>query len=382
MRISFHAIVSILLLAAYAAAAQTPTPSPDLVPTEEVVHPADGEPRPEEDAAGTGDAGRPQTRPGVRAADEVFEDAGGNLIFKTAGSERMRILTSGLVGIGTSSPAGHLGLFSTADGMAALYAHSRPNIEADTTQYDLGTFSAAHASIPTGVTNSGYIMGARSQGFLEGSGTLANTYGLYTRAGVADGSAGHVTRAYGAAIFLTKGSGTMQYGFGLYVNDIPATSGYGVYQLGADDSNYFAGNVGSGMLPVLQLDVRGTASVYDAARRVGRLWDDTAMAQGVGAGMDLLGKYTTAGDYTQFANIKGVKASATSGDAAGNLVLSVSSATGNVHEVVRVAKESIKVTGKLTSPAPSPAAASARTTRTSRSGFRRRRTCRPARWSC
>jgi hypothetical protein len=62
-----------------------------------------------------------------------------------------------------------------------------------------------------------------------------------------------------------------------------------------------------------------TPDVYGDGRYTLSLQDDTAMAAGIGAGLIFQGKYTTAGAYTSFASIKGVKANATDSDTSGQL---------------------------------------------------------------
>jgi hypothetical protein len=110
------------------------------------------------------------------------------------------------------------------------------------------------------------------------------------------------------------------------------------------------GNVGIGTdVPGLRLDVYGASAVYGGARRIARLFDTTPMGIGVGGGMDFLGKYNTSyGNYTQFANIKGVKATATEGDFAGNFVISINDNGGNMQEIVRVTPTAMTVNGTLT----------------------------------
>jgi hypothetical protein len=109
---------------------------------------------------------------------------------------------------------------------------------------------------------------------------------------------------------------------------------------------YFAisptGNVGINMgwtgPATARFEVRGTAAVEGTGRRIVYLWDDTTSAVGVGAGIGLAGKYNAAGDYSEFANVKGVKLTATEGDRSGNLVLSVRANNGANNEVVRISK--------------------------------------------
>jgi hypothetical protein len=98
----------------------------------------------------------------------------------------------------------------------------------------------------------------------------------------------------------------------------------------------------------IRLDVYGPAAVYESARRVARFWDTTAMAAGVGGGVDFVGQYSGTAAYAQFANIKGVKENATNGDATGDFVVSVNDSVGNMHEVVRVTPSTMIVTGGAT----------------------------------
>jgi hypothetical protein len=106
------------------------------------------------------------------------------------------------------------------------------------------------------------------------------------------------------------------------------------------------GNVGIGFaVPLTRVDVAGTAQVLNGARRVMRLLDDTTMAAGVGAGLDLGGK-SDATTYVPFANVKGLKSTATSGDASGKLVLAVNVA-GTVTDKVTVDSTGLSVTGDI-----------------------------------
>lgn len=109
-----------------------------------------------------------------------------------------------------------------------------------------------------------------------------------------------------------------------------------------------SGNVGVGFTsPGTRLDVLGTAAVYGGARRVMRAIDDTPMQAGVGAGIDFVGKYDTAGNYTQYANLKGVKVSGTSGDYTGKLVASVDNNSGSVIEIATIDNSGLTVAGNI-----------------------------------
>ncbi len=99
---------------------------------------------------------------------------------------------------------------------------------------------------------------------------LAGTVGDYT--GVLSEikvNGGTVTDAYG---FRAKNSnsGTLTNAYGLYIDDLSGTNQYGVYQVGASDTNYFAGNVGIGTAsPQSALEVNGairnSASISNGA---------------------------------------------------------------------------------------------------------------------
>ena len=68
-----------------------------------------------------------------------------------------------------------------------------------------------------------------------------------------------VTDATGVDAGVYRSAGTITNGYGLFVRDIQATNDYGIYQQGADDTNYFAGNVGIGTTaPVATLNVSGS----------------------------------------------------------------------------------------------------------------------------
>ena len=42
---------------------------------------------------------------------------------------------------------------------------------------------------------------------------------------------------------MVDGSGTVTNGYGVYIGNVEATNDYALYQYGAANTNYFAGNV-------------------------------------------------------------------------------------------------------------------------------------------
>jgi hypothetical protein len=221
--------------------------------------------------------------------------------------------------------------------------NARPFAVGGTTQGDIALQGVVLQSVAAGASNPGNVTGGYLQAWNSGSGFLQDAYGLRIFAGNYDDNTGTTDRAFGIRLKITNDAGTLNSGYGLYIEDIPAAATYAIYAAG-DDRVYLGGGVGIGTAPVMKLEVLGNAATNGAARRVARFWDATAMAAGVGGGLDLLGKYTAAGGYSSFANIKGVKATATDGDADGNLVISVND-NGNMYEAVRIARNEMTVTG-------------------------------------
>lgn len=76
----------------------------------------------------------------------------------------------------------------------------------------------------------------------DGGGGVTNSYGLYSQ---------------------VLSSVSLTNGYGLYLDDVTgATNSYGVYQVGVNDKNYFAGSVGIGTTaPTSTLDVNGGVKV-------------------------------------------------------------------------------------------------------------------------
>ncbi|MDD3965414.1 MAG: tail fiber domain-containing protein, partial [Candidatus Moranbacteria bacterium] len=130
--------------------------------------------------------------------------------------------------------------------------------------------------------------------------TITNAYGMY---GKVDANSGSITNGY-ALYGGASASGTVSNGYGLYLEDIAATTGYGVYQAGADDHNYFAGNVGIGAGTTgatNALEVRSTTApqlrvAYDASNYFTQSVSATGVvtfdATGAGAGFSIADNLT------------------------------------------------------------------------------------------
>ena len=202
----------------------------------------------------------------------------------------MRVHTNGNVGIGTTSPGYPLEVTGDAYVTSNLGAGIAPNalygiygynaltntsgvsggylygVHASTssgTYYTFGSQIQGRDTISSGQTNSGYVMAANIAGYAAGPGTISAVYGARIDAGtittagtvttaygayvrLLNQASGTITNSYGVRIMSSVYSGTMTNVYGLYLEDLGGTNVWGVYQAGASDDNYFAGNVGIG----------------------------------------------------------------------------------------------------------------------------------------
>jgi hypothetical protein len=90
------------------------------------------------------------------------------------------------------------------------------------------------------------VLGAYLLSLNHSSGTLTESIGANLTAGNESSGTGTVTNAYGLWTRVQAGQGTVTNGYGVYIFNTAATNAYGIYQAGADDKNFFAGNVGVG----------------------------------------------------------------------------------------------------------------------------------------
>lgn len=197
----------------------------------------------------------------------------GSISFRTgaigADTEKMRITNAGLVSIGGNTPAYQLDVSGTARSIASLIngnnsfgllAQNNTVTNANGSYTNTGLYAAATANITSGITNSGNIIGANIGAFNQSAGNLAGLYGINLSFGGSSGT-GTISTAYGIVLTSYQNSGTTTNAYGLFIQDMKATNGYGIYQTGADDNNYFAGDIGIGKIPASNLDVSGSAVI-------------------------------------------------------------------------------------------------------------------------
>ncbi|HEX3099884.1 MAG TPA: tail fiber domain-containing protein [Patescibacteria group bacterium] len=215
------------------------------------------------------------------------------------------------LGIGTDTPGYLLHVAeNTSNGSSSITANMTPTYDYSSngshpqtvlwaqpvitgSANNTGTIRAFNA-LADDNTNTGVltkVIGAELATENNDAGTIINAYGSYNR--VDKNYTGPITTAYGTysavnnnnatnAITTAYGlysgvnnSGTIDTGYGLYINDIQATTGYGVYQSGSSNNNYFAGAVGIGTAtPDYMLDVAGDMGIGDGSSP-GTIYDNS-----------------------------------------------------------------------------------------------------------
>ena len=182
----------------------------------------------------------------------------------TANLERLRITAGGKVGIGIN-PSSKLQVWDNLDAGVATYITKTTAVEAAASQLDYGMIINAHQDNYAGVFNAGRVVGSQVEGRNIGLGGVAIAMGTRVYAGVAAGVTGTVTDAYALHAQVAAGGGTVTNGYALYLANTEATNDFGVYQVGTDDSNFFAGNVAiGGAATSKKLEVYGDANFSGA----------------------------------------------------------------------------------------------------------------------
>ena len=128
---------------------------------------------------------------------------------------------------------------------AAQYGNAGSIVFAQST-HSTGTFSKLTASAQYSLNGVG--------------GTLTDAIGIESVAGNEGSSTGTTTNAYAMLLKVQKGAGTVDNGYGLFIDRVDAVNAYGIYQQGATDTNYLEGSLGIGTnTPGAKLDVVGTS---------------------------------------------------------------------------------------------------------------------------
>lgn len=132
-----------------------------------------------------------------------------------------------------------------------------------------GTYSKA--SVLAGAGTATAARGALNQASANAPGTVVSASGTHSLVDLT--GAGTITNAYGLYSDITKpGSGVITNSYGVFIDSLAGTNRFGIYQAGATDLNYFAGNVGVGTAaPGARLQVNSTAVRSTSGQEVLRL---------------------------------------------------------------------------------------------------------------
>ncbi len=249
---------------------------------------------------------------------QKFVDVGSASYFLDPNASGNSLIVAGNVGIGTTSPVNNLhvnGRSSFGNNVTTDYTWM--NIQADQTNSGNDTYRGFRQYLTQsagGNTNpiiaidgacfytaaSGNLSGCRAGSFTSAkssTGTMTNLIGVegiswientgnvttailgdfYNYAFTTDGAAATVTTGYGVHAGVKKqGAGsaaaTISTGYGVYIDNVDATTNYGLYQADTTADNYFAGNVGIGTAtPGVALEVAGQVKISGGTPGAGKV---------------------------------------------------------------------------------------------------------------
>ncbi len=287
------------------------------------------------------------------------------LILGTSNLDRFHIAPDGKIGIGTANPTGQVHVYGapTADAVVGL-----------------GTDISAGPAMNIGYSGASY---GRGSGFInvrpDASAVAPNPSLRFLTANVQrmiitnTGALGIGTVAPQALLHLTKsapgalGPEVKLENSGNFVGDMSAmtfaSNGVNRAQiLSRVEANPWRGTLefytgyntlteamhitGTGRVgigtatPGTAFDVVG--SVYGVGLRA---YDPSAVNTGFGAGIELNGRYDVAGNYTNFATIRGKKHNVPAGDRTGRMTIQTMNSAGSLVEVAQFSPGSMIVTG-------------------------------------
>jgi hypothetical protein len=193
---------------------------------------------------------------------QVWNHMSAPMVFGTADAERMRILANGNVTVGSTGDYARLGVHDTRDAGIAFRSIKETIIEANVVQFDHAAIASTAQTVNAGVQNDGAAVGTYTSASRYSSGRSWRAIGLQSFVGIAAGHNGTISEALGILVSSSKGAGAIDIGYGIRIDDIDATAGFGVYQASSNDVNYFAGKIGIGTLaPTHSLHIAGSGRV-------------------------------------------------------------------------------------------------------------------------
>lgn len=191
----------------------------------------------------------------------------GRIEFDDQARDEINFLSSN-VGINTAAPASRLHVYNTQVNTTTTTSEYTAQHVLDATtnvagnrRYDNSRAFFQHLG---NANNTGYAKNLVVDSWNSNTATTTTIYGIYNT--LMNSNTGTLQNAYGNYTHVWQLNGTIDTSYGNYINiqgattgyavyiqDIVATTAYGMYQAGSDDLNYFAGNVGLGTTTIPRL---------------------------------------------------------------------------------------------------------------------------------
>ncbi len=258
----------------------------------------------------------------------IFAPAIDNLAISTAGSERLRVLANGYIGIGKSNPESPFTVYSTATDPSAGYFYNSTSVLTATPSAtsSASTFAAQFTRAQTSSSNMGTaaLFGQETSAFVyNGTGTLGNLTGTSSKASTFTGArqityaagvaaaatsetGGLITTAIGLEAKVSQNSGTITNAIGVFIPSVTGTNRWSVYAQDVNAPSYFGGSVGIGTTsPARPLDVIGAMrlapSTLPGSPLAGDLAIDSAASNSLkfynGTAWQTVGTGSASGDF-------------------------------------------------------------------------------------
>jgi len=281
-----------------------------------------------------------------------------SLRFIAGSSERMRIDSSGNVGIGTASPGSAVGgkcltIYNTSHATLSIQAVDGGNDRSATLELLSSGNGASYSQILYGDTDTtpgtpsplvfaGYHSGTRTERMRidssgnVGIGTSSPLNFSGTNLQVQNSNVGSIVWSNGTYIGQLLASASAEVTIGSRSNHPLRFCTNDTERMRIDTGgNCFLGATSA--VDSSRMQITG-AKTFSSGIPLGQLnvADSTAYAAGVGGAIAFGGKYHSAGFYTTYASIEGVKENATDNHYSGNLVFRIRSNGGDNVERMRI----------------------------------------------
>jgi hypothetical protein len=179
-----------------------------------------------------------------------------------------------------------------------------------------GGYNLANATISGSIVNATH---ATAVGLLRANGIVAYvsntsaggniTDAVSIEAGIKNSGSGTIGNAKGINVAPFQNSGTINFGYGVYIDQVLGTNTWGLYQANAGNKNYFAGAVGIGTTsPSSTLEAFSASPAIGAGQIVAR-GSETTGAIDTGGGIALAGHDGSSAQT--WATIQGLKENGT-----------------------------------------------------------------------